>query len=101
MRQRKEMAYEGIVTLVLTVNRETGELQTEPQISANGVRGFDESNGFINSAQVAIAAAFANASNAQRADSSLLKEYLRLELKRFIQRETGSRPVITPMLLQI
>ncbi len=101
VRQRKKMAYEGIVTLVLTVNRETGELETEPQISANGVRGFDESNGFINSAQVAIAEAFANASNAQRADSSLLKEYLRLELKRFIQRETGSRPVITPMLLEI
>ena len=98
VRARKKMAYEGIVTLVLTINSTNGELETTPQIIAHGVRGVDESNGFIKTAQVAVTNAFAKASTAQRADSSLLKEYLRLELKRFIQAQTGSRPVITPVV---
>ena len=101
VRERKKMAYEGIVTLVLTINRENGELEAPPQIIAKGVRGVDESNGLIKSAQLAVTNAFSKASPAQLGDSSLLKEYLRLELKRFIQAQTGSRPVITPVVQQI
>ncbi len=101
VRERKKMAYEGIVTLVLTVNHESGQLETAPQIIANGVRGIDAQNGIIKSAQSAVAEAFGRASKAQLEDPTLLKEYLRLELKRFIQARTGARPVITPVLQRI
>ena len=101
VRQRKKMAYEGIVTLIVTINGESGALETTPEIVARGVRGLDESNGFIKSAQTAVADAFSRASPAQLGDSTLLKEYLRVELKRFIQAQTGSRPVITPVVQQI
>jgi ribonuclease J len=101
VRQRKKMAYEGIVTLIVTINGESGALETTPQIVARGVRGLDESNGFIKSAQTAVADAFSRASPAQIGDPTLLKEYLRIELKRFIQAQTGSRPVITPVVQQI
>jgi ribonuclease J len=101
VRQRKKMAYEGIVTLIVTINGESGALETTPEIVARGVRGVDESNGFIKTAQTVVANAFSKASPAQLGDSTLLKEYLRLELKRFIQAKTGSRPVITPVVQQI
>ena len=101
VRERKKIAYEGIITLIVTINAETGVLETAPEIVARGVRGVDESNGFIKSAQLAVADAFSKASAAQLGDSTLLKEYLRLELKRFIQAQTGSRPVITPVVQQI
>src|SRR5437870_12192804 len=39
VRERKKMAYEGMITLVITINGETGELQGPPQIIAQGVRG--------------------------------------------------------------
>src|SRR5512132_3994486 len=45
VRERKKMAYEGIVTLFLTINRSTGELATAPQIIAQGVRGFPSPGG--------------------------------------------------------
>jgi mRNA degradation ribonuclease J1/J2 len=86
---------------VVTINRENGKLQTPPSIVANGVRGIDGTNGFIKSAQAAVANAFSKASPTQLADETLLKEYLRLELKRFIQTKTGSRPVITPVIQQV
>jgi ribonuclease J len=101
VRQRKKMAYEGMVTLIVTINGESRALETTPEIVARGVRGLDESNGFIKSAQTAVADAFSRASPAQLGDSTLLKEYLRIELKRFIQAQTGSRPVITPVVQQI
>jgi ribonuclease J len=101
VRERKKMAYEGIVTLVVTINRASGQLEMPPSIVARGVRGMDGGNGFIKSAQVAVADAFSRASPTQLSDDTLLKEYLRLELKRFIQSQTGSRPVITPVIQEI
>lgn len=103
VRERKKMAYEGMITLVMTINGETGELKTPPQIVAQGVRGF-ESNGasvLTKGAEQVVAAALAGASRQTLADESLLKEHVRVELKRFVQKETGSRPVIVPVIQQV
>src|SRR6476619_6062565 len=48
VRQRKKMAYEVIVTLVVTIDGQTGELEGPPQIVAQGVRGLSTGNGFGN-----------------------------------------------------
>jgi len=48
-----------------------------------------------------VAAAFAGASRQMMADESLLKEHLRVELKRFIQKELGVKPVIVPVISQV
>ncbi len=101
VRERKQLAYEGIVALVVTVNAKTGALRSAPEVVARGVRGFAESNGFLKIAREAVTDAFDKASAAQRADANLLKEYLRSELKRFIQGRTGARPLITPVVLRI
>ena len=78
-----------------------GDPGTNGAPGTNGTDGVDGTNGFIKSAQAAITAAFSKASPVQLADDTLLKEYLRLELKRFIQTKTGSRPVITPVIQKI
>ena len=101
VRERKKMAYEGMITLVVTINGETGELQGPPQIVAQGVRGFESTNGSTKGAQQVVTAALAGASRKTLADESLLKEHIRLELKRFIQKETGARPVIVPVIQHI
>src|SRR2546421_4151585 len=101
VRERKKMAYEGMITLVVAINGETGELQAPPQIVAQGVRGFEPTNGSTKGAQQVVTAALAGASRKTLADESLLKEHIRLELKRFIQKETGARPVIVPVIQQI
>src|SRR2546426_3264111 len=44
VRERKKMAYEGMVTLIVTINGETGEMETTPKIIAQGVRGFESTN---------------------------------------------------------
>jgi len=119
VRERKKMAYEGIMTLLLTINRSTGKLEAAPQIVAQGVRGFPSSNGsassgrsnpkvsdaaakyLVKDAEQAVAAAIAGASRQTFDDPTLLKEHVRVELKRFIQKETGARPVIVPVIQQI
>jgi ribonuclease J len=101
VRERKQLAYEGIVTLVITLDEETGELEAPPEIVTRGLVGADASNGFLKNAQRVVTEAVEKTARAERADASLLKEHVRLELKRFIQKQTGARPVILPVIVQV
>jgi len=93
VRERKKLGYEGMITLVININGETGELQAPPKFVTQGVRGFEPTNGMSKSAELVVTAALAGASRQTLADEMLLKEHVRIELKRFIQKETGARPV--------
>lgn len=101
VRQRKQLAYDGVVTLVVTINEATGALEAPPEIITRGLIGVDQSNGFIKDAQRAVTQAVENAPLAERHDTSLLKEHVRLGLKRFIQKKTGAKPVIMPIIVQV
>ncbi len=118
VRERKKMAYEGMITLIMNINSKTGELQSTPQFVAQGVRGFESPSGgsvssprsqpagngsknLFKDAERVVSAAIAGASKKTFADESLLKEHVRVELKRFIQKETGAKPVIVPVIQQI
>ncbi|MFN2497574.1 MAG: ribonuclease J [Pyrinomonadaceae bacterium] len=101
IRQRRQLAYEGMITLIVTINGQTGELQSPPEIVTRGVRGFDSTNGSLMDAQRVVSAAIAGASRQTLEDESLLKEHIRVELKRFIQKLTGARPVIMPVVVQV
>ena len=89
----------------MAVNEETGELDGEPKIAARGVRGLSTTNGFgnylLDDAKRVVVAAVAGASRQTLKDESLLKEHVRVELKRFIQKQTGAKPVITPVIVLI
>jgi ribonuclease J len=101
VRERRQLAYDGVVSLVITVNEETGVLETPPEIMTRGLIGVDGSNGFIKDAQRVITKAIESAPRADGADTSLLKEHVRVELKRFIQKKTGAKPVILPTIVQV
>jgi ribonuclease J len=101
IRERKQIAGDGILTPVLTLNAETGELELPPELVARGVVGFEGSNGLASDAKKVISQAVETASDAELDDLALLKERVRVELKRFVQKQTGTRPVITPVVLEV
>ena len=116
VRERKQLAYEGTITLAVTIKSDTGELVGDPRIVARGVRGLssngvhrapvqteNETNGedLSKEALQVVFAALAGASRQTLEDDSLLKEHLRVELKRFIFKQTGSKPVIMPMIIRV
>ena len=101
VRERRQLAYDGVVSLVVTINTETGALESPPEITTRGLTGVDSSNGFLKNAQRIVTEAVEKAPRTERNDSSLLKERVRLELKRFIQKQTGAKPVILPIVVEV
>jgi ribonuclease J len=104
VRERRQLAYDGVVTPVVTIDEESGELESEPEVVARGVLGLDgngNSAALLRDMRRVVTAAVESASRDERRDASILKERVRLELKRYIQKQTGAKPVILPVVVQI
>ncbi|MGE0883159.1 MAG: ribonuclease J [Blastocatellales bacterium] len=101
LRDRKHLAYDGIVLPIVAINKTSGELESAPEVVQRGLALSDEGVEFLARARVIISETVANASHEERVDWAVIKEKIRLELKRYIQRETGRRPMIIPVVLEI
>jgi len=100
LRDRKHLAYDGIVLPIVAINKASGELESAPEVIQRGLA-LDANDVFILKARSLVAEVVTSASHEERVDWSLIKEKIRLELKRYIQKETGRRPMIIPVVLEI
>ncbi|HEX7176299.1 MAG TPA: ribonuclease J [Pyrinomonadaceae bacterium] len=100
VRERRQLAYDGVITPVVTISEETGELELPPEIVTRGVIGID-GGGLVRDMQKVVTKTVEGASKEELRDTSLLKERVRLDLKRYVQKQTGARPVIVPVVVQI
>jgi ribonuclease J len=102
VRERRQLAYDGVVTPVVTIDSETGELEGEPEVVARGLVGTNGNGaGLVKEMRRVVTAAVESATAQERRDTGLLKERVRVDLKRFIQKQTGAKPVILPVVIQL
>jgi ribonuclease J len=101
IRDRKHLAYDGIVLPIVAINKISGELESPPEVVQRGLKIGDDSSGFLAKARLVVGETVANARHEERVDWAMIKEKIRLDLKRHIQKETGRRPMIIPVVLEI
>ena len=101
IRERKKLAYGGAISLVVTVEKGTHELVGEPQVSFQGVAHIDPLNGFTDQTRKAVADAIGEMKREHILDRAFFKENLRIYLKRFIQKELGTKPVIVTTVVEV
>lgn len=103
IRERKKLAFDGVVSVVVTLDAETGDLASDPAISASGLIGLNGAAGqFTRDAQKVVTEAFDRTKRDERKDLPWMKELFRVELKRFIQKRAGgARPVIMPTVVEV
>ncbi|HJQ33453.1 MAG TPA: ribonuclease J [Pyrinomonadaceae bacterium] len=102
VRERRQLAYDGVVTPVVTIDEESGEMEGEPEVVARGVLGLGgNGDGLLGDMRRVVAQTVESATRDERRDAAILRERVRLELKRFIQKQTGARPVILPVVVQV
>jgi len=101
VRERKKLAYGGAISLVVMVEKGTHELVGEPQVSFSGVAHIDPLNGFADQARKAVTDAIGDMKREHILDRNFFKENLRIHLKRFVQKQLGTRPVIVTTIVEI
>ena len=102
LRDRRNVAAEGIVVAVLAINKQAGALVGEPEIIPRGFV-FDpgEETSLFREAGLVLRELLATTSVEERTDQGLMTEKVRVELRRFFKRRTGRRPLVLPVLMEI
>ena len=101
VRDRKHLSYDGIVVPIATINPTSGELESDPEIVTRGFIHEEDSEEMLADLKNLVEDTVHNASHEERIDHAVIKEKIRLALKRFIQKNTGRRPMIIPVVIEV
>jgi ribonuclease J len=100
LRDRRHLAEDGLVVPVVAINRQTGALEGVPEIVTRGFVMDDSAELLADGARV-LTEVVEQASIEERTDQGLIKEKLRVELRRFLRKRSGRRPFVLPIIMEI
>jgi ribonuclease J len=101
LRDRRHLAADGLVVPVVAINRQTGVVDTMPEIISRGFVTAGESDTLMAEGARLIATVIAEASVEERTDPGLIQDKIRNELRRFVRKRTGRRPMVLPVVMEI
>ena len=97
IKDRRILSEDGIVLAVLAINKKSGKIEQQPEVVMRGFGGAD----ITEQARELVLKTLDGLSVEQKSDYGMVKEKVRAELKRLIQKTTGRRPMIMPIILEI
>lgn len=102
LRDRKAMAQDGIFVIIVTVNHETGEIVTSPDIISRGFIYMRENEQLVHKARTEIKKICVRPEKqGGKTDWSVAKQRLRDEIGEFLFRETERKPMVIPVIIEV
>jgi ribonuclease J len=101
VRDRKHLSYDGIVVAIVAINPKSGELESEPELVTRGFIHEEDSGEMLAELKQLVEQTVIGATHEEQIDYAVIKEKIRLALKRFIQKATGRRPMIIPVVVEV
>ena len=101
LRDRRALAEEGVVVVVVTVDAHSGEVLTGPEIITRGWVHAPEAEGLLEEARARVRASLEEAGRAGATDFETLKRHVRTALGRFVNERTRRRPMIVPVVMEV
>jgi ribonuclease J len=100
VRDRKHLSEEGVMIPIIAIDKHTGKLESAPEVVSRGL--MSENNGeLLEGAKEIVMKTFELSNLEERADWSVIKEKIRVDLKRYISKQTSKRPLILPVILEV
>jgi ribonuclease J len=101
IRDRRHLSEDGIVTAVVVINKGTGEVESDPEIVSRGFVLEEEENQLLQRAADVVRTTIVSSTLEERGDTHVIHAKIQTDLKRFFRKETGRRPMIIPMVIEI
>lgn len=102
VRDRRALARDGILMVVVGIDRDTGQIVVGPEIVSRGFVHVKESRVLMEGAKAHLRAALNFAENGfEASDLNALSRELKSEATSFFHRETRRRPMIVPMVMEV
>ena len=101
LRDRKHLSQDGILTVVVTIEKETGRVMAGPDIISRGFVYVRESEGLMEGSKQIVRDVLCNCEENNITEWSALKTSIRDELREFLYEKTKRKPMILPIIMEI
>ncbi len=100
IRDRKHLSEDGVVVPIIAIDKHTGKLESMPEIVTRGVMS-ENGQELLLGAREVLMKTVAESSAEENSDWGVIKEKIRVDLKRYISKQTSKRPLILPVILEV
>jgi len=101
VRDRKHLSEDGVVVPIIAIDKHTGRIEVSPEIVTRGFLPSEDGQEILTKAREVVLKTVEQSSNEEKMDWSVIKEKIRVDLKRFLNKQTAKRPLILPVILEV
>lgn len=101
LRDRKHLSQDGLIVIVVTISKETGQVIVGPDIISRGFVYVRESEDLMEEAKSNVKEALAKCEEKQITEWSTIKSQVKDSLREFIYSKTKRNPMILPIIMEI
>lgn len=101
VRDRKHLSEDGVIVPIIAIDKHTGKLESVPEIVTRGFLPADDGAEIVSGARDVVMKTFEQSNPEEKTDWSVIKEKIRTDLKRYINKQTSKRPLILPVILEV
>ncbi len=101
LRDRKQLSQDGIMIVVVTIDKEKGEVVSGPDIVTRGFVYVRESEELIENAKLKVREAMDICFQKNITEWALIKTQIREKLSKSLYERTGRRPMILPIIMEV
>jgi ribonuclease J len=101
IRDRRHLSEDGVVVPIIAINKHTGKMEIAPEIVTRGFLPSEDGAEILSQARDVILRTVEQSSQEEKTDWSVIKEKIRADLKRFLNKQTSKRPLILPVILEV
>ena len=101
LRDRRHLAGDGVVVPVVGIDRQTGIVIGEPTVITRGFVGDPSTVAMRDEIRDRVDGVLRGSSPEERTDHGMIQERIRIELQRDLRKQTGRRPLVIPVVMEI
>ncbi|SKA81720.1 ribonuclease J [Caloramator quimbayensis] len=101
LRDRKHLSQDGILTVVVTIEKETGKVIAGPDIISRGFVYVRESEDLMEEARNIVKAALEKCLKNQVTEWAAIKSSIKDDLREYLYEKTKRKPMILPIIMEI
>jgi ribonuclease J len=101
VRDRRHLSEDGVVVAIIAIDKHTGLLEGMPEVVTRGFLPSDDGQEILTKSREVILKTVEQSSPEEKMDWSVIKEKIRVDLKRYLNKQTAKRPLILPVILEV
>jgi ribonuclease J len=100
IRDRRHLSEDGFLLPIIAIDKHTGKAEGLPEIVSRGFIS-QEDGSVLEEARQVVSRTLSSSSDEERTDWGVMKEKIRVDLRRYLTKQTSRSPLIMPVILEI